>query len=177
MMLIGLLLATTSPDYPFSFSTVTDPFDDSVRGIASVTFPEGAIAVKCDRPGPNSIYVHIASNEYLGGAGRGADYRTLVYRAGSAPTKTITATYDDSFALIEGSDALDFMTAMVENRKISLRALRYDGKLVEMTVPYRNFLSPMVRMGKICQPKDFSTFIDVPDGFERGDAGKAETNK
>lgn len=52
---------------PWSVTVIRDPIADAARAVASVSGEGGLLAVKCDSPGADSLYIHWMADEYLGG--------------------------------------------------------------------------------------------------------------
>lgn len=108
--------------------TVVDPITDARRGIATLEGEHGRLVVKCDAPGPGSVYIHFISNEYLGGD---YDRRQMVVRFDQAPPATQTWHYNGSAALLTTEPLqMGFVRQLAAASRLVLRATTYRGASV-----------------------------------------------
>lgn len=105
--------------------SITDPITDEGRMIAGIQSDDGMLALKCDEPGPESVYVHWISSDYLGG-----DYdrrRTTIRFDQDQPT-TETWSYEGRNA-IQTSDraAIAFARRLRSASRVVLRGTDFRG--------------------------------------------------
>lgn len=91
------------------------------------TGDNGAIVVKCDEPGPDSIYIHFVSNNYLGGRGIRGDYRPGTVRFDGDEPETKSWYYNGRSALLSKPDDVWAFVRRLENaKKLAVRMQAYD---------------------------------------------------
>lgn len=105
--------------------SVTDPITDEGRMIAALQADGGMLAVKCDEPGPNSIYIHWISSDYFGG---NYDRRRMTIRFDQDAPATENWAYDGRSA-IQTSDreAMAFARRLRSAGRVVLRGSDFRG--------------------------------------------------
>ncbi len=116
----------------WTFEEVSDPLSDARRGIAQVEGDgRSGLVVKCDSGG-RGMYVHLLSEEFLGGDGVRSDVRNLTYRVDQRPPVTRRWTHKDAWAAALGRDAGPVIADLMNGESIFIRATRYDYRSVDM---------------------------------------------
>lgn len=106
--------------------TIVDPITDQGRAIGVLHVGRAFLAVKCDAPGRNSVYVHFGSPQYLGGRGASSDSRDLTYRFDQDEPVTARWTYSDSSAgLFDDRRAASFVQRLATAERVAVRASTY----------------------------------------------------
>lgn len=115
----------------WSYIETVDPMSDTRRAVAGVITDGGSFSVKCDEPGPGSVYLSYRPNEYLGRSGRG-DFRAVTYRVDAYPPVTSgrTWTYTESSTLMT-EDVGPLVAKLRTAERIALRAETYRGRQVD----------------------------------------------
>ena len=72
--------AATTKIGSWTVEETSDAFTDVGAGIAWVDASAGRLAIKCDRPGKNSVYVLVSPDHSLGFFGTTIEYRTTLLR-------------------------------------------------------------------------------------------------
>ncbi|MEN5362449.1 hypothetical protein [Brevundimonas intermedia] len=104
---------------------ISDPITDESRTIGIIKGGENALAIKCDSPGQDSVYVHFIADEYLG-EGRYRN-RDLTQRFGDAVPVTQNWSYDGRGAILTSDRAVDdFSTALLTADRLALRATTFE---------------------------------------------------
>lgn len=108
---------------------ISDPITDESRSIAIIRGGESSLAVKCDSPGPDSVYVHFIADEYLG-EGR-YRRRDATHRFGDATPVTQNWNYDGRGAILIDDRAVDqFNGEMLSAERLALRATTFEFRQV-----------------------------------------------
>jgi len=106
--------------------TIMDPITDQGRAIGVLHVGRAFLAVKCDEPGRNSVYVHFGSAQYLGGSGGRSDSRDLTYRFNQDEPVTARWTYSDSSAaLFDDRRVVSFVQRLATAERVAVRASTY----------------------------------------------------
>ena len=169
LIIIGAALAAGSALAQSSSTTVgnwsvdktVDGFSDAKRGIA-MTKPakDGAIVVKCDKPGADSLYVSIISMTYLGSD---RIRRTFTgglnkYRFDEAPPADLpTARYDGRSAHLFSKDALSFLKALetADPKRLRLQLVTYDSNIVQIDFDVTGAAAAIKQTAEICEDTRF----------------------
>jgi hypothetical protein len=119
------------------FRTVTDPMTDAKRGVAVIN-PQGKIipVVKCDKNGPNSVYISIVSRAYLG---EGAyDTRPVKFRFDSGVPFDINADYEDFAASFLNLDTVpaqrQLLFQLKASKSVVIQLTDFEGDLITEVV-------------------------------------------
>jgi hypothetical protein len=105
---------------------------DKVRARAFVRGTDGSLlGVKCDEPGPDSLYVQFISPKYLGGGGGSGAFRGFMYRVDGGEPVQQEWFYDGNNAILSQSGGtkqktLDMIHALASAHKIVVRAITFE---------------------------------------------------
>lgn len=109
----------------WKLTIISDPITDESRTIAVASGTGGNLAIKCDTPGANSVYVHFISGEYLG-EGRNRN-RALTHRFNEEQPVTQDWGYDGRSAILTPDRAVDaFNTNLATASKLALRGTTFE---------------------------------------------------
>lgn len=110
----------------WKLTSIVDPITDQGRMIATVEAAGGLLAIKCDDPGRDSVYVHWISTEYLGG---NYDRRRTTLRFDQDAPTTETWTYNGRSAVQTGNrEAVAFARRLRTANRVVLRGSDYEGR-------------------------------------------------
>lgn len=163
--LVGSLLTfgpAAAASLGWRFEEVTDPVTDAKRGIASMTGDQGAVAIKCDQNGPDSIYVHVVARKYLG-ALRNAR-RSVVVRLDDGPLQNYSWYHDKADAIFTDDIAAPTLALrLAYAKKIVIRMTTYEGEYVDLLFTSNGDGTPVERAFATCgQTMPGPTKVDVP---------------
>lgn len=134
----------------WTFEAVADPMTDAQRGIAQVQGDgRSGLVVKCDSGG-RGMYVHLLSDEFLGGDGARSDVRNLTYRIDQRPPVTRRWTHKDAWAAALGRDAAPVIADLMSGESILIRASRYDYRTVDMRFSLAGARDAIARAYEAC---------------------------
>ena len=114
----------------WDYKTVSDPMTDVKRGIASIAANEqnGLIAIKCDRSGPGSLYLHFIATNYLGKGRSGS--RDIEYRVDGSEVQKLNAYHDKSMAIVTNNAPNDaggrFIKQLRDANKLVIALYSYE---------------------------------------------------
>lgn len=112
----------------WTLRTIVDPITDEGRMVATLKTGEDTLAVKCDTPGPRSVYIHWIASEYLGGRGGRFGSRPMTYRFDQSSPVTESWAYDGRSAIqTDSRRALAFVQALSASERVVLRGSDYRG--------------------------------------------------
>lgn len=112
----------------WKLTSVIDPITDQGRMIASIEADGGMLAVKCDAPGSDSVYIHWVASDYLGGRGGRFASRQLTYRFDQNAPVTEVWSYDGRSAIqTNGRAARAFSRSLVAAQRVVVRGSDYRG--------------------------------------------------
>lgn len=105
--------------------SITDPISDEGRMVAALQADGGMLAVKCDEPGPNSVYIHWISKDYFGGD---YDRRRMTIRFDQDAPTTEQWAYDGRSAIQTADrEAMAFARRLRSASRVVLRGSDYRG--------------------------------------------------
>lgn len=143
--LIGLVIAaavvspSAAADAPvmigkWELMKVADPMTDETRAIGVLKGEGGALAIKCDKPGPDSIYIQVIFDDYMGGRGASSASRDFTYRFDATPPVTEGWRYDSSWAAqFDKKAAAAFAQRVSQSSKLVVRGISYNSKFSDAT--------------------------------------------
>lgn len=112
--------------------TIQDPIDDSTRAVAILSGEGGSLAIKCDKPGQDSLYVQFISKRYLGNLRSSYSSRDFTYRIDTDAPVTEGWAYEKSSALqFNRKIAYPLLDRLATANKIAIRASTYDYSTVD----------------------------------------------
>lgn len=101
--------------------TISDPITDQSRVIAALDGSGGSLVVKCDSPGPNSVYIHFIAGEYLGEGRSGR--REVIQRFDDAAPVTNQWTHDGRAAILTNNrEVASFVRSLIGATRVAIRA-------------------------------------------------------
>lgn len=132
-----------------------DGFSDKKRGIAHTEIlpKTGTLAIKCDAPGGDSLYVTFLTNEYLGSDKAGSGK----FRFDDAEPATLPLPrYDKRSAHLFSSSAKSFLSQLVTSnpKRLRVQFLGYDG-LVNIDVDVTGVADAIKQTAAICEDTRF----------------------
>lgn len=113
------------------FWTTTDPLTDVVRGIAVVEDAGKIFAVKCDRPGPGSLFVSFLPQRYLGGTADEPDLGKVVTRIDDDPAVLDDWAYIYRSANYMGDGRYTLIERLKQAKRLRVRLQVPDGEVVD----------------------------------------------
>lgn len=136
--------------------TTSDSFTDSVRGVAHTPLGQtGTIVVKCDKPGPGSMYVEFLTPSFLGSdsIARGR-YHEAQYRLDDGPPGDLPGLYYDgkSAILLQGKKRANFITEITVNepKRLRVQFVSYDGSYANVDLDVEGAGTAMKKTAAIC---------------------------
>lgn len=130
----ALFIAAASIGANWEYSETVDAMSDKkyARAFAGTPAEEGRFGLKCDAPGPSSLYLHFISKEYLGGGGGRGAFRRLMVRIDKDDPVETEWFYDGRSAILSSANpAKERMVWAIVDRlrtgsSISIRAWDYE---------------------------------------------------
>lgn len=172
---IGLLVAGSSPLAAQSIGkspgqkignweieTIKDNFTDNTRGIAHTPIgKDDTIVIKCDAPGPGSLYISFFTSAFLGddSIGSSYEYHNAKYRLDDQGVSDMpNPFYDSKTATIVGKPVQKFLSLLSTSDPKRFRAqfTTFDSDLVTMDVDTTGIASAIKATAQICGDTDFS---------------------
>lgn len=148
----GLLLTPSASVAQWAYSTSADAMTDKPSARAFIRGQGGRIGIKCDDPGANSLYVHVISDQYLGGEGGRADLRTGTLRFDADAPEENSWYFDDSSAILaEAVHVWPVIDRLRRAKKLAWRGMSYDGRQVTITFDVPPDSGEIDRVVAICQ--------------------------
>jgi hypothetical protein len=128
----------------------TDPITDRKAAYGMMLGEGGALAVKCDKPGPNSVYVMVISDVYLGASARG-EGRSVITRADQNPPSETVWQYEKVSASLLRSDAIGRLLREIQAaERLQVRAETYEGRTVDLSFRVRGADQLIGRVVEAC---------------------------
>lgn len=108
----------------WTLRTISDPITDESRVIAVLEGTNGSLAIKCDSPSVNSVYIHFITGEYLG-SGRSARRNVVQRFDDNAPLSTQWYHDGRGAILTNNRDVAAFIGSLVNSSRVVIRAQTY----------------------------------------------------
>lgn len=157
-----LAIAAAASAGGFHFEQSQDPVTDAVSARAYVAGDHGLLTLKCDQPGPESVYVALVSDEFLGGRGIRFEARAVTVRADSAPAQETTGAYRDKWVILrdQNDHVRPIVTMLTTSRRIIFRLVRYDDRTVDLTFDnMRGAADAVVQVFRACDPEGLNQMM------------------
>lgn len=150
MIALGCVGSAVSAEW--KYSETKDAMSDSKYARTFADGDTGALGVKCDAPGPNSLYIHYVSKEYLGGRGGNAARREMMVRFDEdAPTSGMW-TYDGRAAILTDDKAVwAFVARLERSKQVALRGTTYDYKQVTTVIDTTGAQADVAKVIEACK--------------------------
>lgn len=140
--------------------TVADKFTDARMGIAHTKLgKESMAAIKCDKPGPGSLYLMIEAPQFLG-SDRVERPRAHMagYRLDEGPIVDLPSPYyDGKIALIFSGRAGPVLREMAAQtpKRLRVRFVNYEGNFVTVDLDVSGMSNAIYRTAQICEDTNF----------------------
>lgn len=159
-MIADLLALAASAGFQFEQSK--DPITDAVSARAFVTNDVGGFAIKCDKPGPKSVYIQISTREYLGGRGAGPGFRDVILRTDERPAGTATGLYYGHSVILNNfeNEVRPISLGVTNATRLTARVTTYDFRQIDLIFPnLTGAAEAVVRVYKACDPEAMNQMV------------------
>ncbi len=153
LVAVVLIIATAGAvSAEWKYSETKDAMSDSRYARVFADGDTGAIGIKCDAPGPNSLYLHYVSKEYLGGSGGSSASRDLLYRFDEDAPVTSYWRYDGRGAIMTNDKQVWAFIARLERaKKLAIRATTYQYSQVTTIIDVTDSAPQIAKVIEACQ--------------------------
>ncbi len=129
-----------------------DPITDTVKAIASLPGEAGSLIIKCDAPGPGSLYVRFVSNDYLGGYAGGQRSDALTYRVDDdAPVTSEWVYYKSIVPAVHEERRAALIQRLKTAKRFSLRAITFENEVVNATFELSSIAQAISAADEVCK--------------------------
>lgn len=154
-MVIGLVLGAALAGAQivigdWIYSETRDPMTDQVYARVFAHGRGGAIAVKCDAPGADSLYFQFIGERYLGGSGPRGGRRDFEYRFDSGEPNLAQLSYAGDSGLSDNADVGPFARQAAGASVLRVRAYDVEGREVMAAIPVRGAAAAIERVRRTC---------------------------
>lgn len=152
---------TTTKVGSWSVKRTVDSFSDAKRGIAMTEVTTaGTIVVKCDTPGPDSLYVSIITSKYLGSDRIRRSYSAELNKVrfdDAAPESLPRTTYDGRSAHMFSAQATSFLSRLARDnpKRVRLQLVTYDSDIVTADFDVTGVADAIKQTAAICEDTRF----------------------
>lgn len=134
--------------------TIQDPIDDSTRAVAILSGEGGSLAIKCDKPGQDSLYVQFVSKRYLGNLRSSYSSRDFTYRIDADAPVTEGWAYEKSSALqFNRKFVYPLLDRLASASKVAVRASTYDYSTVDASFDLDGVAEAIAQTRSTCQSR------------------------
>lgn len=150
--LIAALAFSSHAAAEWKYGETADAITDKKYARTVAEGDTGTIIVKCDAPGPDSIYLHYVSKEYLGGRGGRPAGRDLTVRFDADEPITKNWIYDGRSAILtEDAQVWPLIHRLETAKKMAVRAQTYEYAPVTSVIDVENATASIAQVVKACE--------------------------
>lgn len=129
-----------------------DPITDTVKAIASLPGEAGSLIIKCDAPGPGSLYVRFVSNGYLGGYAGGQRFDALTYRVDEdVPVTSEWVYYKSIVTAVHEERRAALIQRLKTAKRFSLRATTFENEVVNASFELSSVAQAISATDEVCK--------------------------
>jgi len=139
-----------------------DPMTDQLSAGATAVGEGGAVSVKCDAPGVDSVYVQVTAKQYLGGEGGDYGHRLVRFRLDGGTPEENTWIYIKDYAFLHpGQDSANLARRIRSTAKVAFRLSTFESELVDVVVNISGAQEAVDKVFLTCGPSG-GAYIPLP---------------